>query len=135
MGAERERMSVASGGKEPVVEGVEKYKGKVRDVYSVNEKVAVLVATGRQSGFDRPLCSVPFKGRVLNLVSLWWFNQTQHITPNHLIASPHPATAVCAKCKVFTVEFVMRGYITGSTSTSLWTHYKAGAREYCGHII
>ena len=95
----------------------------------------VLVSTDRQSAFDRHLAAVPWKGQVLNLVSLWWFNKTEHIVQNHIISSPHPNVAICRKCKVFPIEFVMRGYLTGSTSTSIWKNYQKGVREYCGHSL
>jgi len=111
-----------------------KHVGKVRDVYVCGDCI-VMVATDRQSAFDRQLASVPFKGQVLNQTSLWWFGQTAHIVPNHVISSPHANITVGKKCSVFPVEFVMRGYITGSTSTSIWTNYKAGVRQYCGHTL
>lgn len=113
---------------------ISKYVGKVRDIYKCNDVIA-LVTTDRQSAFDRQLASVPFKGQVLNLTSLWWFEQTKHIVPNHIIASPHPNVTFGKVCTIFPVEFVMRGYITGSTSTSMWTNYKNGVRNYCGHIL
>jgi phosphoribosylaminoimidazole-succinocarboxamide synthase len=100
-----------------------KYKGKVRDVY-VGTDTVVLVATDRQSAFDRHLASVPFKGAVLSTISKWWFHETEHLCPNHLIRCPHANVAIGKKVDVFQVEFVMRGYITGSTDTSMWTHYK-----------
>ena len=75
------------------------------------------------------------KQQILNLISLWWFNRTSHIVPNHVIASPHPNVLIAKKCVVFPVEFVMRGYVTGSTSTSLWTNYNKGVRNYCGHNL
>lgn len=109
-------------------------KGKVRDVYIFPDRV-LLVSTDRQSAFDRALASIPFKSRVLTLTSVWWFQQTQHIVPNHLVASPHPSAMLCKKCKVFPVEFVVRGYITGSTSTSMWTNYKNGCRDFCGNKL
>lgn len=93
-----------------------KHVGKVRDVYKCEDYI-VIVATDRQSAFDRQLTSVPYKGQVLNLTSLWWFEQTKGFVPNHVLASPHPNLTVGKKCSVFPVEFVMRGYITGSTST------------------
>jgi phosphoribosylaminoimidazole-succinocarboxamide synthase len=92
-----------------------------------------IVTTDRQSAFDRILASVPFKGQVLNGVARWWLEQTSDIAPNALLGTPHPNVAVMRQCEVFPVEFVMRGFITGSTSTSLWTHYADGEREYCGH--
>lgn len=109
-----------------------KYVGKVRDMY-ICDKTVLLVTTDRQSAFDRLLTNIPFKGQVLNLISVWWFEQTKQIVPNYLIASPHPNVTIGKKCKVFPVEFVMRGFITGTTSTSLWTNYEKGVRLYCGH--
>ena len=111
-----------------------KYIGKVRDIYKCDDMI-VLITTDRQSAFDRQLASVPYKGQVLNLTSLWWFEQTKHIVPNHIIASPHPNVTFGKVCTIFPVEFVMRGYITGSTSTSMWTNYKNGVRNYCGHQL
>lgn len=108
-----------------------KYKGKVRDTYDLGDKL-ILVTTDRQSAFDRLLASVPYKGQVLNLTSVWWFKNTQSIVPNHLIAVPDPNVVIAKKCKVFPIEFVVRGYITGTTSTSLWTQYNQGVRNYCG---
>lgn len=69
------------------------------------------------------------------MTSNWWFEQTKHLVPNHIIASPHPNITICKKCTVFPVEFVVRGYITGTTSTSMWTNYSKGVRNYCGHIL
>lgn len=92
----------------------------------------VAVTTDRQSAFDRVLAAVPFKGQALNQTSAWWFSRTKHVADNALVATPHPRVAVMEKCHVFPVEFVVRGYMTGSTSTSLWTHYKAAAPEELG---
>ena len=66
------------------------------------------------------------QGQVLNFVSSWWFEKTKDIVPNHIIAHPHPNVVVCKSCLVFPIEFVVRGYITGSTSTSMWTNYAKG---------
>ncbi|GIM16480.1 hypothetical protein Vretimale_19114 [Volvox reticuliferus] len=107
-------------------------QGKVRDTYDLGDRV-VIVTTDRQSAFDRLLASVPFKGQVLNQTAAWWFQQTAHIIPSALLSLPDPNVAIMTKCKVFPVEFVCRGFMTGSTDTSLWTHYKAGARQYCGN--
>ncbi|RMF07054.1 MAG: phosphoribosylaminoimidazolesuccinocarboxamide synthase [Candidatus Neomarinimicrobiota bacterium] len=109
----------------------EKTVGKVRDSYDLGDRL-ILVTTDRQSAFDRILAAVPFKGQVLNLTSAWWFDQTKPEVPNHLISVPDPNVTVARKCDVFPIEFVVRGYITGSTSTSLWTVYQQGRREYCG---
>lgn len=107
-------------------------QGKVRDTYEYG-KYLIIVTTDRQSAFDRILASVPFKGQVLNQTSAWWFHQTDDIVPNALVATPDPCVTVMKKCEVFPVEFVVRGFMTGSTDTSLWTHYKNGSREYCGN--
>jgi phosphoribosylaminoimidazole-succinocarboxamide synthase len=109
----------------------QKYQGKVRDTYDLGDKL-LLVTTDRQSAFDRVIAAVPYKGQVLNLTSVWWFEQTESIVPNHLIAVPDPNVMIAKKCDVFPIEFVVRGYTSGTTSTSLWTQYNKGVRHYCG---
>ena len=111
-----------------------KRAGKVRDQYALGNKIA-LITTDRQSAFDRVLASIPFKGQVLNLTSAWWFEQTKGIINNHVIDVPDPNVTMAKKCNVFPIEFVVRGYITGSTSTALWTVYNRGDREYCGNVL
>ena len=111
-----------------------KYQGKVRDTYDLGDKL-ILITTDRQSAFDRVLASVPYKGQVLNLASAWWFEKTEHIIPNHLIVVPDPNVTIAKKCQVFPIEFVVRGYITGTTSTSLWTQYNNNVRNYCGNQL
>ncbi|MCL1947270.1 MAG: phosphoribosylaminoimidazolesuccinocarboxamide synthase [Chitinivibrionia bacterium] len=108
--------------------------GKVRDQFDLGDKL-LLITTDRQSAFDRILAQVPFKGQVLNQVSAWWFEQTKDIVKNHVISIPDPNATLAKKCKVFPIEFVMRGYLTGSTSTSAWTQYKDGKRNICGNIL
>ena len=108
-----------------------KYRGKVRDVYDIGDKL-ILITSDRQSAFDRILAAIPFKGQVLNLTSAWWFEQTKHIVKNHVLDLPGENVIVAKKCEVFPIEFVVRGYITGTTSTSLWTVYNNGSRNYCG---
>ena len=110
----------------------QKKTGKVRDQYDLGDNLA-LITTDRQSAFDRVLASIPFKGQVLNLTSAWWFDKTKDIIPNHVIDIPDPNVTLAKKCDVFPIEFVVRGFITGSTSTSLWTVYNNGDREYCGN--
>ncbi len=112
----------------------EKYHGKVRDRYDIGDQL-LLITTDRQSAFDRVLASIPFKGQVLNLTSAWWFENTRHIVDNHVIEVADPNVITARKCKVLPIEFVVRGYITGSTSTSLWTVYKGGSRNYCGNPL
>lgn len=110
----------------------EKRAGKVRDVYDVGDSL-MMVATDRLSAFDRILAAIPYKGEVLTQCSAWWFEQTKHIIPNHMMEVLGPNTVHVKKVEVFPVEFVMRGYITGSTSTSLWKHYENGMRQFCGY--
>ena len=112
-----------------------KYPGKVRDTYEVGDGRLLLVTTDRQSGFDRLLGAIPFKGQVLNRTSLYWFEQTRGIIGNHVLFSPHANALVARKCTVLPIEFVVRGYLTGSTDTSIWTQYQKGARNYCGHAL
>lgn len=111
-----------------------KTRGKVRDIYDGGDYL-VLVTTDRQSAFDRILASIPFKGQVLNETSLWWFEKTRHITPNAVVSTPDKNVTIAKKCSVFPVEFVVRGFVTGSTDTSLWTVYKNGVRNYCGNVL
>ncbi len=107
------------------------HSGKVRDTFEKNGK-RIIITTDRQSAFDRVLTSVPFKGQILNSVSNFWFNQTEDIVRNHLIANPDPQVSIVRPAKVFPVEFIIRGYMTGSTDTSVWVNYKKGMRKYCG---
>ncbi len=112
-----------------------KYPGKVRDTYDLGDGRLLLVTTDRQSGFDRMLGAIPFKGQVLNRTSLYWFDQTRGIVPNHVLSSPHANALIARKCEVLRIEFVVRGYMTGSTDTSIWTQYQKGIRNYCGHPL
>ena len=109
----------------------EKFMGKVRDRYDLGDHMA-LITTDRQSAFDRVLAAIPFKGQVLNMTSAWWFEQTRHIVQNQVLTIPDPNVTIAKKCTVFPIEFVVRGYITGTTNTSLWTVYQSGSRNYCG---
>tara|TARA_Y100000031_G_C8170929_1_gene361763 strand:- start:3 stop:971 length:969 start_codon:yes stop_codon:yes gene_type:complete len=121
--------------KETNIEGLgKKLAGKVRDVYVADDKL-FLIATDRQSAFDRSLANIPFKGQVLTQTSLFWFDNTKDIIKNHVISSPDPNVVECKKLKVFPVEVVVRGYITGVTSTSAWTAYEKGEREFCGNTL
>ena len=106
-----------------------KKTGKVRDIYEYKDKL-VLISTDRYSAFDRNLALIPFKGEVLNKVTTFWFEKTKDIIPNHMLSAPDPNVIVAKKCKVLPVEMVVRGYITGVTSTSLWTNYQNGQRDF-----
>lgn len=108
-----------------------KYQGKVRDYYVLDGK-RVIVTTDRQSAFDRILGLVPFKGQVLNQLSAFWFEKTKDIIPNHLIYVPDPNAMVVKNCEVIPIEMVVRGYISGVTSTSIWTAYEKGERVIYG---
>lgn len=107
----------------------EKKVGKVRDIYIAPEHI-VLVSTDRHSSFDRNIAFIPFKGEVLNQISLFYFEQTKDIIQNHVISTPDPSVLIAKKCKPLPIEAIVRGYITGVTSTSLWTHYKDGKRDF-----
>lgn len=99
--------------------------GKVRNVYDIDLGAVLLMdATNRLSSFDQNLCEIPQKGCIINRLSAWWFQKTRHIVPNHLLhTDPDSGISFVRKCKVFPIEFVVRGYITGSTNTSMWTLY------------
>jgi phosphoribosylaminoimidazole-succinocarboxamide synthase len=112
----------------------ERYEGKVRDNYSGNGR-RFIVVTDRISAFDRVLGTIPFKGQVLNRLASWWFEQTASVAKNHVVRVPDPNVLECVDCTPLPVEMVVRDYITGSTSTSMWTHYAAGARTFCGHAL
>ena len=110
------------------------YTGKVRNVYDLNNKYLLLEATDRTSGFNKHICDIKNKGVLLNMMSSFWFNKTQNIIPNHLIYADDRYSIV-KRCTPFKIEVVVRGYITGNTETSLWTHYKNGSRNYCGVVF
>lgn len=110
-------------------------RGKVRDSYRPGDGIRVLITTDRISAFDRVLCTLPFKGQVLNQLSTWWFEQTAAIAPNHLIRQVDPAAVIATECEALPVEFVVRAYLTGVTPTSVWSHYSRGEREFCGHRL
>jgi len=112
----------------------ERYEGKVRDNYSRGDR-RYIVVTDRISAFDRILGTIPFKGQVLNRLAAWWFEKTKDVAKNHFVKVPDPNVLECIECKPLPVEFVVRAYITGSTSTSVWTHYNAGVRTFCGHEL
>lgn len=111
-----------------------KYFGKVRDNYLLDGKRAI-ITTDRISAFDVVLTTLPFKGQVLNQMSQFWFEKTAKIVKNHLIEVPDPNVTIAKSCKAIPVEFIVRGYITGVTTTSMWYNYQKGAREFCGHIL
>lgn len=110
-----------------------KQSGKVRDWYDFPNGQRLIVTTDRLSAFDRILARVPYKGQVLNQLSAWWFEQTKEIIPNHLISIPDPNAAIVQKVNPIQVEVIVRGYITGVTSTALWHRYSLGERNIYGY--
>ena len=108
--------------------------GKVRDLYDYSNEAMVIFHSDRISAFDKNLCNINGKGNVLCNLANWWFDKTRHIIDNHVIAKLDNSLLV-NKCEVIPIEFVVRGYITGNTSTSLWTHYNNGSRNYCGNPL
>lgn len=109
----------------------QKYDGKVRDVY-LQDGRRVLITTDRVSAFDRILGLIPYKGQVLNQLSLWWFEQTKDLVNNHIIESPDPNVVIGREAAPIPIEVVVRGYITGVTTTSLWYLYEQGDRRPYG---
>lgn len=107
----------------------ERSEGKVRDIYMQPSR-AIFVTTDRHSSFDRIIAHIPGKGEILNRTSAFWFKETADIVPNHVIAVPDPNVMVGKRCTPLKIEVVMRGYLTGVTSTSIWTHYQKGQRDF-----
>ena len=110
-----------------------KQTGKVRDWYDLPNGQRLIVTTDRLSAFDIILAAVPYKGQVLNQLSAWWFEQTQDIIPNHIVSLPDPNTSVVRVAEPILVEVIVRGYITGVTSTALWYRYSLGERDIYGY--
>ena len=108
-----------------------KHQGKVRDYYILKNS-RIIITTDRQSAFDRILGIIPFKGQILTQISQFWFGKTKDIVQNHLITISDPNVMVVKNCKVIPIEMVVRGYISGSTSTSIWTAYAKGERIIYG---
>lgn len=108
------------------------YKGKVRDVYNINDEYLVMIVSDRISAFDVVLPKgIPFKGQVLNQIAARFLDATADIVPNWKIATPDPNVTVGKMCEPFQIEMIIRGYLTGSS----WRTYKKGARRICGVSI
>lgn len=112
----------------------EYYEGKVRDNYTQGDR-RILITTDRLSAFDRIIALIPFKGEVLNAMTKFWFENTKDICPNYIESYPDPNVIVGKQCKPVMLEMIVRGYITGSTSTSAWTNYANGVRNLCGNQL
>jgi phosphoribosylaminoimidazole-succinocarboxamide synthase len=108
-------------------------RGKVRDIFVLPDQRRLLVTTDRLSAFDRILTAVPFKGQVLNQLSAFWFENTRDIIPNHMLDVPDPNVMLVRECTPIPVEVIVRGYITGVTSTALWYRYSLGERHIYGY--
>ena len=105
------------------------YKGKVRDVYSINQDQLVMVASDRISAFDHVLPKgIPYKGQVLSQIAAKFLEATSDILPNWMEATPDPSVTIGKKCEPFKIEMVIRGYLTGHA----WREYKSGKRLLCG---
>lgn len=116
------------------------YFGKVRDCYDLPATAdqparRILISSDRLSAFDRILTAIPFKGQVLTQMARFWFDHTDDICPNHVISYPDPNVVIGRKVTILPVEIVVRGYLAGTTSTSILTQYKAGARRIYGHDL
>ena len=107
--------------------------GKVRVSYELEGNRRLFVTTDRLSAFDRIVAHVPYKGQVLNQLAAWWFNHVSDIVDNHVISLPDPNALIAHAANPLPVEVIVRGYITGVTSTSLWRKYTDGARTIYGY--
>ena len=116
------------------------YFGKVRDCYDLPATATeparrILISSDRISAFDRILAAIPYKGQVLTQLARWWFDRTADICPNHVLAYPDPNVVIGKHVTILPVEVVVRGYLAGTTSTSVLTQYKAGVRSMYGHTL
>lgn len=116
------------------------YFGKVRDCYDLpaadgQPARRILISSDRISAFDRILTAIPYKGQVLTQMARYWFDHTGDICPNHVISYPDPNVVIGRHVTILPVEIVVRGYLAGTTSTSILTQYKTGARRMYGHEL
>ena len=116
------------------------YFGKVRDCYDLPAGAGmparrILVSSDRISAFDRILAAVPFKGQVLTQMARFWFDHTADICPNHVLSYPDANVVIGKRVEILPVEIVVRGYLAGTTSTSVLTQYKNGVRAMYGHVL
>lgn len=116
------------------------YFGKVRDCYDLPATASeparrILISSDRISAFDRILAAIPWKGQVLTQLARWWFDRTADLCPNHVLAYPDPNVVIGKRLDILPVEIVVRGYLAGTTSTSILTRYKAGQRQMYGHAL
>ncbi len=109
--------------------------GKVRVSYALPDGERLFVTTDRLSAFDRVVAAIPYKGQVLNQLAAWWFANTADIVANHVRSVPDPNVTIGLEAQPLPVEVIVRGYITGVTSTSLWRRYAEGERVIYGHTM
>lgn len=113
---------------------VTRYDGKVRDCFIDPARgERIIVVTDRLSAFDAVVGTIPSKGQVLNQMAKFWFEKTADVAPNHMVAVPDPNVMIAREVRPLAVELVMRAYLTGVTSTSIWKAYERGVRTFCGH--
>src|SRR5688500_9151734 len=113
-----------------------RYDGKVRDCYlDPDHGERIIVVTDRLSAFDAVVGTIPFKGQVLNQLAQHWFERTKDLAKNHVVAVPDPNVMVVREVRPLAAEFVMRAYLTGVTSTSIWRAYERGDRTLCAHPL
>ena len=109
-----------------------RYNGKVRENYDLADGSRVIIATDRLSAFDVILTAIPFKGEVLTQTARYWFEETADICPNHVRSYPDPNVVIGTRLDILPVEIVVRGYLAGTTSTSILTKYRKGERDMYG---
>ena len=109
--------------------------GKVRVSYELPDDERLFVTTDRLSAFDRIVAAIPYKGQVLNELAAWWFANTADIIANHVRGVPDPNATIGVSARPLPVEVVVRGHITGVTSTSLWKRYADGERTIYGYEL
>lgn len=110
------------------------YHGKVRDNYT-RDRERIIVVSDRVSAFDRVLGTIPLKGQILNCLAKYWFDQSNALFANHVLNVPDPQVMRAIECKPIPIEMVVRGFLTGVTSTSIWQAYERGDRQFCGHKL
>jgi phosphoribosylaminoimidazole-succinocarboxamide synthase len=111
------------------------YFGKVRDCYDLENNTRLLISSDRISAFDQILAVIPWKGQVLTQLARYWFDHTADIAANHVISYPDPNVVLGKRLTILPVEIVVRGYLAGTTSTSILTQYRKGLRQMYGHIL
>lgn len=108
------------------------YRGKVRENYDLPDGSRIIISTDRLSAFDRILTAIPYKGQVLTQTARYWFEATGDICPNHVLSYPDPNVVIGTRLEILPVEIVVRGYLAGTTGTSILTLYKKGERSMYG---